>query len=113
MAGAIVAIVGGGLSWRRAIVRGLASPKTSGEARLNQQRIQLASRLQGAQVIRAANMLAINKNLRHGFAAARFFHHRLTLLRIQADINFGLGHLCLIQQLFGHTAIGAGCTSKN
>ena len=63
--------------------------------------------MQGVEVIAAADVLAVDENLGHGFTTTGFLHHVKHQVRVFAEVNFSIGLLEAVKQLFGLHAVGA------
>src|SRR5262249_41674086 len=75
-------------------------------ARLRQQRIELARRFQGRQLVRAPDMLAVDEDLGNGRApGAR--PHLAALLVVHHDIHLVVGDALAVEQALGPGAVAA------
>jgi len=91
------------------------SCKTSGRYLSRQHWIKLAGAFQLMQLVAAANMCAINKDLRHSAPAIGTLNHSRFLARIPRNIGLVKRNAFCFQQVLGGAAIAAkrGCIDFN
>lgn len=70
-----------------------------------EERIQFPGPLQISQIIRTADMLAIDEDLRNSRAAIGALNHFLTLWATHADFIFFISHTLFVEQRFRARAI--------
>src|SRR5579863_2087189 len=69
--------------------------------------IELAGAIQGGEVVEAADMLAVDEDLRHASAPAGASQHLVALGRVFHDVDVDVRDALLLEQALGPRTIGA------
>src|SRR6266851_2162505 len=96
------------LVWIRPALNAVAIGEAP-SARLGEQRVELARLLEGGQLVGAADILAVDEDLRHRRAPGALAHLG-PLLLVHHHVHFLVGRALLLKQAFGPRAVAAeGC----
>src|SRR3546814_7742750 len=76
-------------------------------SRLSEQRIEPARRVERRKVVAAADMPAVDEDLRHGAPPAGAPDHRVEAVAIHRHIDFAIGRALAVEQPLRPRAIGA------
>src|SRR6266851_917170 len=68
--------------------------------------VELAGAIEGEQIVGAADMLAVDEDLRHGIAPAGAAHHLVAPFRMLVEIDIGECYTLALQQTPRPRAIG-------
>ena len=84
-------------------------PAALGAVLITEQGVESCLPIQREQLVAAADVFIVDKDLRHALAAAAALHHLPSQYRLLINPNLFVNHFFLIEKRFGANAVRAVC----